>query len=173
MTGKGASGDAAPPRYSTRPLPPYRYIPGRAPHPLRDPAGHSHGAQLGAAPEFDPARWARSEALRYAVDLFNHGYYWEAHEALEGLWVAVGRHTPAGRFLQGLIQVAVGQLKAVQGHRDAAARLTDEGLAKLGAAPMFGVDPRALRPQVEARLAGRGPPPRITLALPEDGASRS
>jgi len=30
----------------------------------------------------------------YAVDLFNGGWYWEAHEAWEGFWHALGRTTP-------------------------------------------------------------------------------
>ncbi|TGQ49534.1 DUF309 domain-containing protein, partial [Mesorhizobium sp. M1C.F.Ca.ET.210.01.1.1] len=26
--------------------------------------------------------------FRWGIDLFNHGYYWEAHEAWEPLWHA-------------------------------------------------------------------------------------
>ncbi|MET2831203.1 DUF309 domain-containing protein [Mesorhizobium shangrilense] len=29
-----------------------------------------------------------SNAFRWGSDLFNHGYYWEAHEAWEPLWHA-------------------------------------------------------------------------------------
>jgi uncharacterized protein len=27
-----------------------------------------------------------SDAFGWGLDVFNHGYYWEAHEAWEGLW---------------------------------------------------------------------------------------
>jgi len=36
---------------------------------------------------------------------FNRGWYFEAHEALEGLWLTRRSH-PDGRFYQGLIQLA-------------------------------------------------------------------
>ena len=35
--------DPAWPRYSTRPFPSYRFVPGKSPHPRRDPHGHSYG----------------------------------------------------------------------------------------------------------------------------------
>ena len=36
----------APPRLvPDRPLPPYAYLPGRYPHPVRDPLGHSFGCK--------------------------------------------------------------------------------------------------------------------------------
>jgi hypothetical protein len=43
------------------------------------------------------------------VDLFNHAYWWEAHEAWEGLW----SHAEGTQrlFLQGLIQLAAALLK--------------------------------------------------------------
>jgi len=43
------------------------------------------------------------------VDLFNHAFWWEAHEAWEGLW----SHAEGTQrlFLQGLIQLAAALLK--------------------------------------------------------------
>lgn len=155
-------------RYSRRPFPPYAYVPGRDPHPTRDPAGHSFGhAPRRAETGFDPGAWPTHADFLYGIDLFNHGYFWEAHEALEELWVAAGRRTPAGTFLQGLIQVAVALLKWSQGQHDGARRLAEAGSAKLGQAPAFGVDPLRLRADLEAWFAGRrARPPRITLAPP-------
>ncbi len=45
-------------------------------------------------------------AYRRGLELFNRGEFFEAHEVLEDVW----RAAPAGekKFLQGLIQVAVG-----------------------------------------------------------------
>ena len=146
-----------PPRYSSRPFPAYRFVPGRTPHPRVDPAGHSYGA-----PEWHPLpvtadRWPQSDAWLYAVDLFNNGYWWEAHEVLEGLWHAAGRTTPDARLLQGLIQVAAGCLKREAGEQVGASRLLAAGLAKLREAPdrRFGLDVRAFERQVAAFSEGR------------------
>jgi hypothetical protein len=89
------------------------------------------------------------------VDLLNHGYWWEAHEALEALWVAAGRHTPEGRFLQGLIQLGVAMLKRHQHMQGAARRLASDGLAKLSAVPngFMGIDQADVRKQVGRCLA--------------------
>ncbi len=35
-----------------------------------------------------------SDAFLWGLDLFNHGYYWEAHEAWEGLWQVADRDGP-------------------------------------------------------------------------------
>jgi predicted metal-dependent hydrolase len=43
------------------------------------------------------------------VDLFNHAFWWEAHEAWEGLWA--GAEGTQRLFLQGLIQLAAALLK--------------------------------------------------------------
>jgi len=48
----------------------------------------------------------------YGVDLFNHGYYWEAHESWEVLWLACGRSGRTAGFLKGLIKLAAAGVKA-------------------------------------------------------------
>jgi len=53
---------------------------------------------------------------RHAIDLFNHGYYWEAHEAWEGLWLAVGKSGPVADLLKGLIKLAAAGVKAREGN---------------------------------------------------------
>jgi predicted metal-dependent hydrolase len=49
------------------------------------------------------------------MDLFNHGYYWEAHEVWEGLWHACGRRGEAADFLKGLIHLAAAGVKVREG----------------------------------------------------------
>ncbi len=118
-----------PPRYApTIPLPPYSYVPGHGlPHPVNDPAGHLFGAQheqpptpgtMGPLPNQPAARsrtlaatLAANSRWRYALDLFNAGYYWEAHEVWESFWHALGRTTPDARFVQGLIHIAAAAVK--------------------------------------------------------------
>jgi len=117
-------------RYTRSAFPPYRYQPGKHPHPVRDPLGHSHG--LVAEPEeLDAEEWAGCASYLRAIDLFNHRYYWEAHEELEGLWKAAGRRSETGIFLQGLIQLAASLLKCSMGEWNSAGRLAKQAGIKL------------------------------------------
>ena len=76
------------PRYlPDEPWPAYAYHPGQDPHPTRDPAGHSHGVAEDESPAEPAEAWARSRRFLLGVDLFNHGYAWEAHEAWESMWL--------------------------------------------------------------------------------------
>src|SRR3989442_10005817 len=89
------------PRYCPeRPLPPYSYVPGLAPHPMSDPRGHSYGHTEAATQPLEEASFRGNATYLYAIDLFNHGYYWEAHEAWEALWHAAGRHGTTADFLK-------------------------------------------------------------------------
>ena len=72
-------------------LPPYTFVPGSWPHPRRDPRGHSFGSPEPEATPLDPAGWRDSAVYLRGIELFNGGYYWEAHEAFEALWNAAGR----------------------------------------------------------------------------------
>lgn len=113
-----------PPRYAPhRPFPPYRYVPGRHPHPTRDAAGHSRHLAAQALEPVSGASWAGHEPYRFACDLYNHGWFWEAHEAWESLWHLATRGSPERALLQGLIQVAGAHLKRHIGQEDGAGRL--------------------------------------------------
>lgn len=95
-----------------RPFPPYTYVPGTGlPHPVSHPAGHSFCHRL--EPATDPA--LQAEALRWGIDLFNHGYFWEAHEAWEGLWAGLGRVGEAADAVKGLIHLAAAGVKRLEG----------------------------------------------------------
>lgn len=99
------------------PFPPYAYVRGQHPHPTRDPAGHS----FGTPPRFwirpDPDQWEACRPYLYGIDLFNHGYYWEAHEIWEGLWHACGRKGRTADFLKGLIALAAAGVKLREGNK--------------------------------------------------------
>jgi predicted metal-dependent hydrolase len=95
------------------PPPPSAYLPGRTPHP-----NQAAGARPEPPPPLDPARWPESRAYLRGIDLFNHGYYWEAHEEWEGLWHAAGRRGPSADFLKGLIKLAAAGVKVRQGRPD-------------------------------------------------------
>src|SRR5690606_31063398 len=66
-------------RYSTRSLPQTPYLPGVS---RRD----ERPAPAPARTAVDLDALARDDDFRYGVDLFNHGFPWEAHEAWEALW---------------------------------------------------------------------------------------
>lgn len=118
-------------RYSQRALPSYPYRPGESPHPLRDPAGHSYGrAEPAPEPPWNPQDWRENPSWLYAVDLFNRGFWWEAHESLEGLWNAAGRKSEDALFVQGLLQVGAGFLNRELG-KDGAGDQIEKGLAKM------------------------------------------
>ncbi len=128
-------------------FPPYTFVPGRTPHPVSDPAGYLFGQTPELPPPLDPERWQDSRAYLYGVDLFNHGYYWEAHEVWEGLWRAAERTGQLADFLKGLIKLAAAGVKVRQGQprgvadhaagaadlfRDIARQLGGEGAVYLG-----------------------------------------
>ena len=143
-------------RYTDRTFPPYRFIPGKSPHPTRDPEGHSYNKPLEQLASFENSQWQSCNAYLYGIDLFNHGYWWEAHETLEAVWVAAGRQTQTGIFIQGLIQVAVAHLKKLQGHHDLAKHMATVGLEKMKRTQgtCLGIEVSAFCDTVESYFSG-------------------
>ncbi|HYC54590.1 MAG TPA: DUF309 domain-containing protein [Candidatus Binatia bacterium] len=159
-------------RYSATSFPPYRYLPGRGPHPTRDPEGHSYGRQLPPV-IVDDQTWPRCQTYLFAVDLFNHGYYWEAHEQLEAIWHGVGPDTPIGIFAQAVIQAAAALLKSSMGQAGAARRLTSAACEKLrgGVATVLGVDTAELARQLEEYVDGGAPAVPLIVLRREGGCA--
>jgi uncharacterized protein len=126
-------GDRGVQRYSQRPFPGYRYVPGLHPHPHRDPAGHSYEPHptLNRHAPWRVEEWRTLDDWLYGVDLFNVFYFWEAHEAWEGLWAAVARESAPALMLQGLIQIAAALLKTHMQVLEGVRALSTEGLEKL------------------------------------------
>ncbi len=156
----------APPRYTTRPLPAYRHVPGRTPHPVRDPDGHSFGRPEPEAPDLNRADWRTCEEFLYGVDLFNSGYWWECHEVFEGLWHAAGHRSAAGHALQAVIQCAAAHLKVEAARMSGARRLFEHSLAHAatGHPVMLGMDLEALVRDTRAFLThDEAPPARLVL----------
>src|SRR5207253_1624917 len=94
-----------------QPFPSYTYVPGRAAHPFREQGGHSHGKQVPNVAPITDHNWPTHAMYLYAIDLFNYGYYWEAHEAWEAVWHACGRSGPVADFLKALIKLAAAGVK--------------------------------------------------------------
>ncbi len=140
-----------------RPFPPYSYVPRRFPHPLRDADGHSYGLGGTNVELLTDDNWRESEAYLYGMDLFNHGYYWEAHEAWEGLWHACGRRGNIAEFLKALIKLAAAGVKAREGNEAGVRR------AALRAAELFRAI-AAAEPGESARFLGLSLPKLIADA---------
>ena len=170
-------------RHALRPFPAYRHVPGRTPHPRRHPEGHSHGLPEPDGTFLSAKDWPRDEGYLFAVDLYNHGYWWECHEVFEALWRAAGPRSRAGgparragrkdpdeaSFFQGLLQVAAANLKRAMGRREGAASLGRKGLARLERFEGVhrGLDVTAFARETRAWLAGeRERPPSIRLSHP-------
>jgi hypothetical protein len=119
-------------RYAPRrDFPAYAYLPGRDPHPTRDPRGHSFGVEE-ARPGYLPAdRWRENELYLHGVDLYNHGFLWEAHETWEGLWHQAKHDADQAGFLQGLIQCSAASLKIPMEQPDGLKKLAEIGTARL------------------------------------------
>lgn len=148
-------------RVTGRPFPAYRYLPGHGPHPFRSPQGHSYIG--GQAPEHAP--WTadpdpgRDPQWLWPMDLFDHRYYWEAHEAWEGLWHQMPRRGRRAQLTQGLIQVSAAVLKGVLGQERAANSLLAAARPRVGEGG-WGVDGAELLGQTAHFLEG-GPWPRL------------
>jgi predicted metal-dependent hydrolase len=63
------------------------------------------------------------------IRLFNDGYYFEAHDVLEEVWIV--RSGPEKTFYQGLIQIAAGFYKVLMKNQGGARSLLKKGLEKL------------------------------------------
>ncbi len=161
-------GDATPARYTDRPLPDYRHVPGRTPHPTKNPEGHSFGRTEPAVRNLNEAPWHRCPEYLYGLDLFNAGYWWECHEALENLWLAAGLGSPAGHALQAIIQCAAAHLKLVCSQSTGAKRLVAHARAHVEWAegPRLGLDLGAMLEATEDHVLAGGPPALLCATMP-------
>lgn len=102
-------------RLTARPFPASRFVPGRGPHPGRSPRdGAAHGV-------------ATDDDFRYGIDLYDAGFWWEAHEAWEAHWH--DRRDPHRRALaKALILLAAACLKREVGLHLASRRLARRSL---------------------------------------------
>lgn len=98
-------------KYSEEKFPRYRYVPGIHPHPMRDEEGHSFGIEENEIESWSVDEWKENQEYLYGVDLYNNHYYWESHEAWEGMWRAVKPRSKPHKFLQGLIKLSASILK--------------------------------------------------------------
>ena len=140
-------------------FPAYAYVPGKFAHPTRNTAGHSAAKDHSVLVPLDPEHWQQCRTYLWGIDLFNHGYYWEAHEAWESLWHAAGRRGALADFLKGLIALAAAGVKAREG------RVAGVKQHALRARSMFGG--LASQPKIEGRTEFMGLDVRVLIDASE------
>jgi hypothetical protein len=153
-----------------RSFPPSVFVPGRGPHPESDPAGYHFGrGRLPAAP-LDPSGWRQHETYLFGIDLFNAGYYWEAHAEFERLWLAAGRRGEHADFLKGLIQLAAAGVKHQEGVAAGVASHARRAaeLFRASGEALFGLRP-ALLADLAAAVAQGGWPEGLVALEPVGG----
>jgi len=101
-------------------LPSHAYVPGQN-------ARHSEGAfdtiRDTAQPGMSDVELAASAAFQTGLRYLDQGYYWEAHEVLEPVWMACPPNAVSRSVVQGLIQLANARLKQKMEKPRAAGRL--------------------------------------------------
>lgn len=104
--------------------PPHAYVPGRTP---RHPEGLFDPLKMDV-PGTSVSDLHRTRAFVAGLGFLADGYFWEAHEVLEAVWMACPECSAERLLVQGLIQGANARLKARMDRPKAQARL--EGMAR-------------------------------------------
>lgn len=100
------------------PTPPYAYIPGQTPR-------HDEALFAGLGASVDADDLTQSLAWRAGLHYLERGFFWEAHEALEPVWMATAPNSAERHMVQALIQFANASLKAAMQRPKAVLRLCD------------------------------------------------
>lgn len=102
--------------------PPHAYVPGKTPR---------HPEELfddikATADRIELSDIVTCQAWKSGLDFLADGYFWEAHEVLEAVWLACPPNAPEKLMVQAVIQTANAKLKKVMGREKACQRLKDE-----------------------------------------------
>ncbi|MCB9561636.1 MAG: DUF309 domain-containing protein [Kofleriaceae bacterium] len=157
-------------RVPHRALPSRAYLPGGA---VARPAGEAPSVCQPLRDAGDA--WRDHEGYLWGVDLYEHGYPWEAHEAWEAAWAATAPASPERALVGGLVQLAAAVVQARLGRWGGVTSLAAKArrrLAEAGrAAPVLcGIAVAPLADAIAAWAARAaatgevGEPPRLGLA---------
>lgn len=102
------------------PLPEHKYVPGVTD---RHPEGAFDAIRDQATPVTESATAADNPAWAYGLRLFDAGFWWEAHEVLEPVWMNARPNSAERAMCQAVIQLANGALKREMGAEKAWERL--------------------------------------------------
>lgn len=157
-------GDWSGPRYSTQPLPAFRFLPGRDAQPE---SSHLPAFDL---PGADPTDWRHCAPYLYAVDCFNHGFWWEAASLWAGLAAGTDPNDADHHCLNGLTRAAEALLRRRMGWRSSVARLrleTERAFARVPETSLMGLQLATWWPSLDRCLRPGGVDfPRLELDGP-------
>lgn len=131
-------------------MPEHAYVPGQTP---RHAEGRFEHLTATVHQSMSPAQLTQSEAFRTGLVYLRRGYFWEAHELFEPVWMALQAGSDDRRLVQALIQLANAQLKLKMQRPKAAKRLCNmvRGLlATLTGTRVMGLELSQIRAQLEA-----------------------
>ena len=118
-------------------LPDYAYVPGQTPrHDEAIFEVYHESVSGGLSLEDLKATLAWQAGLVF----YDKGYFWEAHEVLEPVWMATPRNSAEHQLVQGIIQLANAALKARMKRPNAALRLCGKARDHIRAARSAGGD---------------------------------
>ncbi len=112
--------------------PPHAYVPGRTP---RHPEDLFDAIKAGVTRGMPSVDLAWSDTWQTGLRYYREGYFWEAHEVLEAVWMATGQNSAERRMVQAVIQLANAALKARMGRENATRRLCGIARAHLAEIP--------------------------------------
>ena len=99
--------------------PPYAFLPGQT----GEHAGPELAVIRATVVAVSTDRLTKTATWTFGLDFLRDGYFWEAHEVLEAVWLALPPNSAERVLCQGLIQLANAGLKQVMQRDTAAARL--------------------------------------------------
>jgi hypothetical protein len=99
--------------------PPHAYVPGQT---ARHPEGLFDPLKAGLS-DVAPSDLVDTPAWTSGLAFLEGGYFWEAHEVLEAVWLACPPNSPERLMVQAVIQYANARLKGRMGQPRAMARL--------------------------------------------------
>lgn len=120
------------------PLPEYAYIPGLSPRHddiLFAKVRTSVPSVTRSAEQADNPAW------QFGLQLLGLGFFWEAHEVLEPVWVNAAPNSAERHMVQAVIQLANAGLKLVMHRRDAVSRILAQAEELVGRASNPGGEP--------------------------------
>ncbi|MBA84684.1 DUF309 domain-containing protein [Thalassobius sp. S69A] len=108
--------------------PDYAYVPGRTP---RHPESLFEALRKSVGADGIPERLMETPAWIAGLSYLEEGFFWEAHEVLEPVWVALAPGSDERELVQALIQLANACLKREMGRPQAVLRICEKTRAHL------------------------------------------
>ena len=120
----------------SRKFPPYSFIHGKNLNPNRK-NGYREGVADPIVAKINSKNYFDNKDYLFAIDLINHGYYWESHVYFEAIWHAHHRKGPTANYCKALLKIAAGAIKLEQEKTDSAKRLFNGARKLLSELPKY------------------------------------